>query len=78
MSKETENRQREPLARVIKRAEMPAGKIALLRLMGLDGGISFPDCRGDFYRLCGPESLCHIWNDYFRCLQECHGFSGYR
>ena len=35
MSKETENRQREPLARVIKRAEMPAGKIALLRLMAV-------------------------------------------
>ncbi len=50
MSKETENRQREPLARVIKRAEMPAGKIALLRLMAvflslIAGGI-FIGCVG--------------------------------
>lgn len=35
MNKEAENGQREPFARGIKRAEMPAGKIALLRLMAV-------------------------------------------
>lgn len=35
MSKTTDNRQSEPLARIVKRAELPTGKIVLLRLLAV-------------------------------------------
>ena len=68
-----EYKQKEPLLRIEKKAELPSKKILLLRLLAVVLSLI---AGGDLYCLCGTESFCDLCNDPVGGLQKRDGISG--